>query len=188
MSKIEFYPVTKDRWQDLETLFGKNGACAGCWCMWWRIGKVQWNQQKGERNRRALQKIVKKGEVPGILGYVDGNPAAWVSIGPRDDFPVLENTRLFKRIDDEPVWSIVCFFTRRGYRRTGMMAKLLKAAISYARKKGARILEAYPVEPKTKAVPDLFAYTGFSSVFKKAGFVEVIRRSETRPMMRKKLR
>jgi GNAT superfamily N-acetyltransferase len=188
MSKTEFYPVTADRWNDLETLFGKNGACAGCWCMWWRIGRAQWNQQKGERNRKALKKLVQSDKIPGILAYVDGNPAAWVSLAPREDFPVLENTRLFQRIDDEPVWSIVCFFTRRPYRRSGMTGKLLQAAIRYARAKGARVLEAYPVEPKKDTVPDLFAYTGFSSVFRKAGFVEVIRRSETRPMMRKILR
>jgi GNAT superfamily N-acetyltransferase len=188
MKKTEFHPVTADRWSDLETLFGKNGACAGCWCMWWRIRRSVFDKQKGEANRKALKKLVTSNTVPGILAYVDGKPAGWVCVGPRDDFPVLENSRLFKRIDEEPVWSIVCFFVARPYRRSGMTRRLLDEAGKFARQKGARFLEGYPVEPKKEQMPDLFAYTGFSSAFRKAGFQEVIRRSETRPMMRKKLR
>jgi GNAT superfamily N-acetyltransferase len=188
MAKTEFHPVTADRWPDMETLFGKNGACAGCWCMWWRIRRSQFEKQKGEGNRKALKALVKNNSVPGILAYIDGKPVGWVCAGPRDDFPVLDNSRLFKRLDEEPVWSIVCFFVARPYRRSGMTRKLIDAAGKYARQKGARILEAYPVEPQKKNMPDLFAYTGFSSAFRKAGFQEIIRRSETRPMMRKKLR
>ena len=185
--KTEFHPVTPDRWADLEMLFGKNGACAGCWCMWWRIGRSVWDKEKGEGNRKSLKKLVTQGAEPGILAYVDGKPAGWVCAGPREDFPVLENSRLFKRIDHQKVWSIVCFFTARPYRRTGMTRQLIEAVVKYARKKGVRVLEAYPVEPKKDKMPDLFAYTGFSSAFRKTGFEEVIRRSETRPMMRKKL-
>ena len=188
MAKTEFHPVTAERWSDVETLFGKNGACAGCWCMWWRIRRSQFEKQKGEGNRKAFKKLVTTDSVPGILAYVDGKPAGWVCVGPRDDFPVLDNSRIFKRLDEEPVWSIVCFFVARPYRRSGMTRRLIDAAGKYARQKGARILEAYPVEPKKENMPDLFAYTGFSSAFRKAGFQEIIRRSETRPMMRKKLR
>ena len=185
--KTEFHPVTSDRWNDLETLFGKNGACAGCWCMWWRIKRSVWDKQKGDGNRKALKKLVLNNSEPGILAYIDGKPAGWVCVGPRDEFPVLENSRLFKRLDDQKVWSIVCFFVARRHRRTGMTGKLIQAAIRHARKKGAKIIEAYPWEPKKDNVPDLFAYTGFSSAFRKAGFQEIIRRSETRPMMRRKL-
>ena len=186
--KMEFYPVTPDRWNDLETLFGKNGACGGCWCMWWRIRRPEYEKLKGNGNRKALKKLVTTGREPGILAYIDDKPAGWVCVGPRDDFPVLENSRLFKPIDDQKVWSIVCFFTARPYRRTGMTNKLIAAAVEYAKRKGARILEGYPVDPKSNKMPDLFAYTGFSSAFRKAGFQEVIRRSESRPMMRKKLK
>jgi GNAT superfamily N-acetyltransferase len=118
---------------------------------------------------------------------VDGKPAGWVCVGPRDEFPVLENSRLFKPVDDRKVWSIVCFFTARAHRRKGMTGKLIEAAVKYAKKKGARILEAYPVDPKKDKMPDLFAFNGFCSAFKRAGFKEVARRSETRPMMRKEL-
>ena len=185
--KVTFHPVTADRWPDVELLFGKNGACAGCWCRWWRIRRSVFDQQKGDGNRKALKKLVQKGEEPGILAYVDDRPVGWVCLGPRDIFPVLENSRILKRVDDQPVWSVVCFFTARGFRRKGMTSKLIDEAGKYARSKGARILEAYPVEPKKDKMPDLFAYTGFASVFRKAGFKEVARRSETRPLMRKKL-
>jgi len=188
MSKLEFQPVTPDRWSDLETLFGKNGACAGCWCMWFRTRRASWEQKKGEGNRKALKSLVRAGDlVVGILGYVDGKPAGWISFGKREEFPVVENSRLFQRLDDQPVWSVVCFFVARPYRRSGLTSGLLKAAIRVARKKGARIIEAYPVDPRKAATPDVFAYHGFASVFRSAGFMEVARRSETRPMMRKTL-
>jgi GNAT superfamily N-acetyltransferase len=186
--KYEFHAVTVDRWKDLELLFGKNGACGGCWCMWFRLKRAQFENQKGDGNRKALEKLVLDGEIPvGILGYVDGKPAGWVSFGKREEFPVIENSRLFQRIDDQPAWSVVCFFVARPFRRTGLTGKLLKAATDLAKEKGARIMEAYPIEPKKKEMPDTFAYHGFASVFRKIGFKEVIRRSETRPMMRKVL-
>lgn len=188
MSKYEFHPVTADRWKDLELLFGKNGACAGCWCMFFRVKRAQFDKQKGDGNRKALKKLVNAGEVPvGILGYINGHPAGWVSFGKREEFPVVENSRLFQRVDDQPVWSVVCFFVARPYRNTGLTGKLLKAATDLAKKNGARIIEGYPVEPKKDQMPDVFAYHGFASVFREAGFSEVVRRSETRPMMRKKL-
>jgi GNAT superfamily N-acetyltransferase len=188
MSKMKFQPVTSDRWSALETLFGKNGACGGCWCMWFRTGRANWEKKKGEGNKKALKKLVQAGDIPvGILGYIDGKPAGWISFGKREEFPVLENSRLFQRVDDRPVWSVVCFFVARPYRRTGLTGGLLKAAIAFARKKGARLIEAYPVDPKKEETPDVFAYHGFASVFRKAGFAEVIRRSATRPMMQKNL-
>ena len=188
MKKIECCPVTSEQWPDLETLFGANGACAGCWCMWWRLKRSVWQKQKGAGNRNALKKLTASQSGPGIIAYVDGKPAGWVSFGPRTEFPVLDNSRLFKRIDTEPVWSIVCFFIARPYRRSGLSRKLIDAAIRHSKRKGAHWLEAYPVDPKKDRMPELFAFTGFASAFRQAGFHEVIRRSETRPMMRLKLK
>ena len=156
--------------------------------MWFRLKRAQFEQRKGDGNRKALKTLVGAGEVPvGILGYADGKPAGWVSFGKREEFPVIENSRLFQRIDEQAVWSVVCFFVARSFRRTGLTRKLLKAATDFAKKNGARIMEAYPIEPKKNQTPDVFAYHGFASVFRKEGFSEVIRRSETRPMMRKVL-
>jgi len=181
---LEFHPLTPGRWKDLEALFGEQGACGGCWCMWWRLKRSQFEKQKGEGNKRALKKIVDSGEIPGLLAYASGQPVAWCSVAPRETYPVLERSRTLKRVDDQPVWSVVCFFVAKTFRGKGVMAKLLKAAAEYSKMQGARIVEGYPVEPKKTIVPDGSAFTGLASTFRKAGFMEVLRRSETRPIMR----
>ena len=181
---LEFYPVTPDRWNDLETLFGPRGACGGCWCTYWRMRRSEFEQLKGEGNRQFLKSIVDSGEVPGLLAYHAGKPVGWVSLEPRPAFPALERSRILKPVDEKSVWSVVCFFVAKGYRRKGMTVALLKAAVEYARQQGAEIVEGYPVEPKQGSVPDPFVYTGLASAFRQAGFEEVLRRSETRPIMR----
>lgn len=180
----EYYPLTPDRWKDLEFLFGEKGACGGCWCMWWRLSRSEFIRQKGDKNKSSMKKIVKSGEIPGILGYVDGKPVAWCSIGPRDVFPALERSRVLKRVDDQPVWSVVCFFIAKPFRKKSMSVKILQSAVDYAKRNGVKIVEGYPVEPKKGKWPDVFAWTGFVSAFKKAGFKEVHRGSPTRPIMR----
>ena len=152
--------------------------------MWWRLKRSEWERQKGEANRRALKRIVNSGTVPGILAYLEGEPVGWCSLGPRADFAALGRSRILKPVDDSPVWSVVCFFIARPYRRTGVSVALLKAAIAYAGRRGCRILEGYPVEPKRGKTPDAFAWTGLASSFRQAGFTEVCRRSKTRPIMR----
>ncbi len=184
ITDLEFHPLTTDRWGDLETLFGDRGACGGCWCMWWRIKRSQFEKQKGEGNKNALKKIVDSGEIPGIIAYVKDQPVGWCSIAPRETYPVLERSRTLKRVDDKPVWSVVCFFIAKPYRRKGITVKLLKAAIEYVGEQGGKIIEGYPVEPKKGHIPDVFAWTGLISAFHKTGFVEVLRRSETKPIMR----
>jgi GNAT superfamily N-acetyltransferase len=182
--ELSFRPLTPDRWPDLVALFGPRGACGGCWCMWWRIKRSEFDLQKGEGNRQALQAIVASGEVPGILAYEGERPVGWCSVAPREAFPVLERSRILKRVDDQPVWSVVCFFIAKNYRRQGLTVRLLEAAVDYAREQGASIVEGYPEEPRSGRAPDLFVFTGLASAFRQAGFVEVLRRSETRPIMR----
>jgi len=152
--------------------------------MWWRLKRSEFEKQKGEGNKKVLKKIVDSGEVPGLLAYANCQPIAWCSVAPRESYPVLERSRTLKRIDDQPVWSVVCFFVAKPFRRKGVTVKLLRAAVEYAKEQGAKIVEGYPVEPKKTRMPDAFAWTGPVSSFRKAGFVEVLRRSETRPIMR----
>lgn len=152
--------------------------------MFWRLPRAKWQQQLGEKNRKGLTKIVDSGEIPGILAYAQGKPVGWCSVAPRERFVRLENSRVLKRVDDQPVWSVVCFFVDRKYRRQGTTVELLRAAIEFARKKKAKIIEGYPTEPRKGQMPDAFAYTGLASAFRQAGFKEVLRRSETRPIMR----
>lgn len=181
---IRFHPLTPGRWKDLEALFGARGACGGCWCMWWRRPRAEFERQKGAGNKGAFRRIVRAGRQPGLLAYANGRPVGWCAIEPRERYPVLERSRVLKRVDGQPVWSVVCFFVARPYRRQGLTAHLLRAAVEHARKRGARVVEGYPVAVNAGKMPDAFAWTGFEAAFRKAGFVEVARRSKTRPMMR----
>lgn len=180
---LEYHPVTADRWPDLERLFGERGAYGGCWCMWWRLTRSQFEKQTGQENRKALKALVDSGQVPGLLAYANGEAIAWCSVGPRETYPALERSRTLKRVDDKPVWSVVCFFVAKPFRGQGLMVKLLRAAVDYSKQHGARIVEGYPVEPK-KPLSGYSGYTGVASAFRKAGFVEVHRRSEAQPIMR----
>jgi GNAT superfamily N-acetyltransferase len=184
---LQFHPLTAERWADFEALFGPKGACAGCWCMYWRLKRSEFNTGKGEGNRRAMVRIVRSGEVPGILAY-DGKAAVgWCSVAPRERFSALGRSKILRPVDEQPVWSVVCFYIAKPHRRKGATVHLLRAAADYARSQGAKILEGYPVEPKDGKTPDVFAYTGLASAFREAGFVEVARRSATRPLMRRSL-
>ena len=181
---LEFYPLTPRRWDDLVALFGPRGACGGCWCMWWRLKHSHFERQKGEENKRGLKRIADSGQIPGLLAYADGEPVGWCSVAPREAYPRLGRSRILKRVDNQPVWSVVCFFVDKRFRRRGVTVKLLGAAVEHAEKHGAKIIEGYPVEPRKGSTPDPFAFTGLVSAFRKAGFVEVLRRSDTRPIMR----
>ncbi len=183
MLKLTFQPVTPKNWRDFEKLFGPNGACAGCWCMFWRQTRSEFDKLKGDSNKRAMKKIVDSGEIPGILAYHNGESVGWCSVAPRERFSALERTRVAKRIDDQPVWSAPCFFIHKNYRKQGVTVQLLRAAIDFVKKNGGKILEGYPVEPKQE-MPPVFAFYGTASAFRQAGFVECTRRSETRPFMR----
>jgi len=181
---LKFYPLTQERWADFEQLFGERGATGGCWCMWWRIKRSDFEQQKGEGNKQAMKAIVESGEVPGILAYAAGQPIGWCAVSPREKYPVLNRSRILKPVDDTPVWSISCFFIDKNYRNQGITAKLLQAAVEYVKQQGGKVVEGYPGEPKKEQMPTVFAWTGFASTFEKAGFVECARRSETRPILR----
>jgi len=183
-SSYKFYPVTKENWKDFENLFGDKGACAGCWCMYWRLKQSVLDAQKGNGNKRAMKKIIDLGNIPGILAYAEGEPIGWCSVAPRKEFSRLENSRILKPVDEKSVWSVVCFFIHKNYRKQGLSTALLNAAKKFVKSSGGKILEGYPIEPKKDKMPDAFAWTGLSAAFQSAGFKEVTRRSETRPIMR----
>ena len=185
---IAIWPLTPERWPDVERLFGERGACGGCWCMWWRSRASQFEQQRGAANRRAFKRIVESGEIPGLLAYHSDQPIGWCAAGPREKYIRLENSRVLGSVDDSPVWSVSCLFVDRKYRRQGVSVKLLAAAVAFARKHKALILEGYPTDPAHTKTPDAFVWTGLASAYRQAGFVEVLRRSKTRPIMRFDLR
>ena len=152
--------------------------------MTWRLSNSEYEERKGERNRASFEQIVKSGSEPGVLAYDDGVPVGWCCIAPREVFPRLARSRILKPVDEVPVWSIVCLFIRKEHRRRGVSTALISAAVDLAASKGGTVIEAYPVEPKRDPMPDVFAFTGLASAFRSAGFKEVARRSETRPVMR----
>lgn len=181
---VQVLPATAERWADLEALFGLRGACGGCWCMWWRQTAQEYNALKGTANRDALRRIVEGGQPPGLLAYANGKAIGWCALAPRTVYTRLERTRILKPVDDTPVWSIVCFFVAKVWRRRGVTRALLQAAIDHARTQGAVALEAYPVDPPQGRTPDVYAYSGIASTFRALGFHEAARRSPTRPIMR----
>jgi GNAT superfamily N-acetyltransferase len=180
---LSFHPLTPERWPDLERLFGPRGACAGCWCMWWRIPRAEWRAGKGEGNRAALERYVAGGTVAGLLAYDGADPVGWVAVEPRAAYPGLARSRNLAAVDDAPVWSITCFFVSRAWRGRGLVARLVEAAAEHARAAGAPALEAYPADPKGETA-DAWLYTGVASTFGKLGFREVARRAPARPVMR----
>ena len=183
-SALTFQPLTLKRWTDLEKLFGERGACGGCWCMSWRLTRAQFDAQRGRRNKAAFKSLVASGPPPGVLAYSAGEPIGWCAVAPREVHKRFEKSRIMAPVDDQPVWSVTCFFIARRFRRAGVSAQLLRAAVALATKLGATIVEGYPVEPRKDPMPDVFAWTGIGSAFRKAGFKEVARRSESRPVMR----
>ncbi len=181
--ELEFYPLTPEHWDDFEELFGEHGAYGGCWCMFWRTTRAQFNRDAGEGNKREMRAIVDSGTVPGILAYHGGKAVGWCSLAPREHFASLERSPKLKRVDDRPVWSIVCFFIPKQHRRRGLMELLLQAAVAYARENGASIVEGYPVDPVEK-ITGAYGYMGLKPAFARAGFKEVARPSEEQSIVR----
>lgn len=180
---LSFKPLTTDTWKAFEELFGPRGACGGCWCMTWRLQKAAFDEGKGDGNRKAFQKLVKKNEPVGMLAFSGETPAGWCAVAPREKYIRLERSRALKPVDEIPVWSVSCFFVAKAFRRKGLSVKLLKATLAYAKEHGATVVEAYPIEPKDD-LPDVFAWTGIRSTFTRAGFREVMRHTPARPIMR----
>lgn len=181
---FSFQPLTTATWNDFVELFGEKGACGGCWCMVWRLRAADFDKQKGNDNKKAMQRLVTKNKPVGVLAYSNSKAVGWCAVAPRSEYIRLETSRVLKPVDDKPVWSVSCFFIQKGFRNKGLSRQLLKAAVDYALSKGATIIEGYPLEPKKGKMPDVFAWTGFSSAFINTGFKEIERRSEGRPIMR----
>jgi GNAT superfamily N-acetyltransferase len=185
LSHITIEPLNKANWTKFVQLFGDKGACANCWCMFYRLGKADFEEGKGNGgNKEAMRNLVMSKNPTGILGFYEGQPIAWCAFAPREHFMKLENSRVHKRIDNNPVWSIPCFFIDKNYRHRGVSVELLKGVIKYAKEKGIRIIEAYPTIPTKESLPDSFAWIGLYKSFERAGFEIVDRTSKNRPMVR----
>lgn len=185
LRQITIEPLNKTNWTKIVQLFGEKGACGNCWCMFYRLKKADFIKGKANGgNKEALHNLVMKNSPTGILGFHEGQPIAWCAFAPREHFMKIENSRVHKRIDNNPIWSIPCFFIDKNYRRRGVSVELLKGVIKYAKEKGIKIIEAYPVIPTKESLPDSFAWIGLYKSFERAGFEIVDRTSKNRPMVR----
>jgi GNAT superfamily N-acetyltransferase len=183
-------PLTEQTWDDLETLAERRGSTVlrSCWCMFYRqTGEFGLSLASGPEHCADLRRLVDDGGSPGLVGYVDGAPAGWISLGPRAEYPRLEKSRITRAVDDTPVWSIVCSFVGKDFRGQGVQRRLLAAALDYARDQGVRALEAYPVDKSARS-SDGSMWWGTRSLYERAGFRQVERRSATRVVMRRSLR
>jgi GNAT superfamily N-acetyltransferase len=188
---LEVHPLTPDRFDDLVALFnGRGGApVRWWWCMYYRrsgAGERPAGTSIAVHNRESLKALVDGGTVPGLIGYRDGQPVAWVSLGPREDYAKLARSPVMKPVDDQPVWSVVCFFTTLEARGEGVSEAMLAHAVAYARKNGARLIEAYPVDKAERGRDDAMWF-GAKAMYDRAGFEEVARRKPMRPVVRKRL-
>jgi len=185
LNHLSVEPLTTTNWPKFEKLFGENGACGNCWCMYYRLSKAEYLEGKTDGgNKAAMHQLVKENHPTGILAFIADEPVAWCALAPREHFTKLEKSRVHKRIDDQSVWSIPCFFVAKEFRRAGLSLELLKGVIGYAKNNGIRTLEAYPTIPTTASLPDSFLWIGLYKTFERAGFEIVDRRSRNRPMVR----
>ena len=184
MVELSFQPLTPERWEDFERLFGPKGAYGGCWCMWWRTTRSQFEQDQGAGNRNAMREIVEGGRIPGILAYEEGEPVGWCSVAPREHYGSLNRSRVLKPIDDTPVWSMVCFYIPKKHQQRGLLLELIKGGVRYAVEQGAAVIEAYPTVPRGGRLPPVSSFMGIPATFKQAGFVEVARPSESKAILR----
>jgi GNAT superfamily N-acetyltransferase len=181
--KLTVRPLTPDLWPQLEELFGRAGACNGCWCMYWRIGGA-YTKRPRDANRKAFKAVVKKGPPPGLLAFADELPVGWAQVTPRAALPHLDAARFTRAVDDKPVWSLSCFYIRKGWRGEGIMTTLIDQATAFARKQGAPALEAYPMKTGGAKRSNSSLYTGTATTFARAGFKTVALPAPHRPTVR----
>jgi GNAT superfamily N-acetyltransferase len=178
MPTITIEPVTADRFADAEHALSGGGDGHSCQCQWWMITNAQWQGTSMEEREGMLRSEVDAGP-PALVAYVDGEAAGWVRVGPRAAQVRLARTRAFAEsphpFDDPSVWAVSCFVVRREHRGAGLTAEMLDAAVTYAREQGARVVEAYPIDPTAANKRSNELYTGILTTFIAAGFTEVAR-------------
>lgn len=183
MDGLEFAPAAPERWQEVEALFASCGDPRGCWCGYWYRSNRAYRTEWGDGNRRFFETLVQAGEEPGVIARRDGETLGWCGVAPRDRQERLARSRVLAPVDDTPVWSITCLVIAKPYRRRGLMRPLIGAAVDHARGRGAGTVEAYPIDPRRKMMASE-VYTGTLGAFLDLGFIEVARRSPSRPIVR----
>ena len=183
--RLEIRPASVDQWSAVVTLLGGDGD-RGCWCQYWRQSSSNYSRLGPGGGRRALRTQLEAPVAPGMLAYLGSEPVGWCGFGPRARMERLVRSRTIPAVDDVPVWSVVCFLVRPGFRRRGVARALLDGVIGYARASGAPALEAYPIDPGERRANATFGYVGCVRMFEAAGFrhvVETDAHSDRKPRM-----
>lgn len=184
IGQFRIQPLMLEIWPAIEDLLGERGPCSRCWCMYWRIGPA-YRKRPSAVNKAAFHDLVHNGPPPGLIAFHENLAVGWCQLTPRDDLPWLDKTWRLRRVDDALVWSISCFYIRKGYRRRGVTSALIEAAVDTAKAAGASVLEAYPLDADLTTST---SGTGYASTFQRAGFEIVARHAPPRPIMRLDLR
>jgi GNAT superfamily N-acetyltransferase len=187
----EIRPLTKERWSDFEKIFGPSGGFWGCWCMYWRAPRDEFEGPERKTFKSRFKALVAKGPPPGLIAYASGDePVGWIQVGPRAGTPNWNGKRRLSapvneaEAEDPSVWGVNCFVVRPEWRGKGVARALVGGAVEWARKNRARALDACPVEIAREKKPPVSLYYGTASMFRRAGFREVARRRDNRPLMR----
>ncbi|TCR92827.1 GNAT family N-acetyltransferase [Rhizobium sp. BK376] len=186
---LEAYPLTPERWDDFETLFGPSGACYGCWCTHFRVETSERNNMDADAKKQFMKDRVMSGPPPGVLGYIGDRPTAWVQVSPRLELPQWNSPKTVSRpvdpadAEDPTVWAVSCFFMGSRDRGKGHSHRMLSHAVNFAKASGARVVEGCPIE-RTKQSKSVGLYVGSQRIFEAAGFAEVAKRKDGRPLMR----
>lgn len=189
---LEVRPVAPHDFPRLAELFGPRGACAGCWCMAWRLERAAWEAGRGAPNRARLARLVRASArrvPPGVLALVGARAVGWCSVAPRAEFVALAKKPSLATEWDEHTWSVTCFFVARDQRRRGLGKRLLTEAVRLARRHGATRVEGYPAAPPKQGgdLPAAFAWTGLPAVFEACGFEPLAETPGKRPIYEKRL-
>lgn len=192
MDSLDIRPATRDRWNDLVTVFGRRGDDPWwCWCQRFLRSNIPASSEPAPDHRHALYQEIRHATVaPGLIAYVDGQPVGWTRVGPRSGFPGVRGNKALARVlgeDDVGIWWVTCFAVNSRRRRSGVGGALLNAAVEFAREQGARAVEGHPVDVTartTSRVAGSAMYTGTKAMFVRAGFIEIARTYPTRPVMR----
>jgi GNAT superfamily N-acetyltransferase len=172
----ETHPVTPDRFEDFADVVNRNRRATHCWCLSHRLRASEITDLGGtgdNARERAMRALCEREHPPGVVTYLDGEPAGWCNIGPRSEITRLAESKLIRPVDDLPVWSIVCVVVRSGFRRRGVTGHLIEGAVAYAAAHGAPAVEAHPVDPGEDRMDLTMAFVGTRRMFEKAGFTVV---------------
>jgi len=179
--RLDFRPVTTANQDEFVRFFSAPGAPKHCWCMVWRRTAAEAKLQAGADRMRMMLERIADGTPVGLLAYDGDEPVGWVSIAPRDTHRALGGP---PAEPGEVIWSLVCFYVPRRLRGEGLVRALLAGAVDHARRNGATVVEAYPVDPESPS----FRFMGFIPVFEGAGFTDQGMTGTRRHVMRLKLR